>query len=115
MKRRGRRPRSTNCCGIRFLSYRKLDASQIAATLRRLEQRIGERFPGTSLLAVCRDLIAISTRTEERSQAIAKPNLALRTAIAIAIIAGIAGLVIVARSINVELGNSEIFSVLQGI
>ena len=97
------------------MSYRKLDPGQIVATLHRLEQRIGERFPGTSLLAVCRDLVAISTKTEERSQSIAKPNLALRLAVAIAIIAGLSGLVAVALSINVQVGNSEIFTILQGI
>jgi hypothetical protein len=97
------------------LSYRKLDAAQIVVTLRHLELRISERFPGTGLLAVCSDLVAIASKTEERSQSIAKPNLALRLAIAAAILAGISGLVAVAFSINVQMGNAEIFSILQGV
>ena len=98
-----------------MLTYRKLDAGRIIETLRRLEQRIAERFPSGGLVAVCRDLVTIAGKTEERSRSIAKPNLALRAAVAIAIIAGIAGLAIVARSIHLEVGNAEIFSVLQGI
>ena len=98
-----------------MLTYRKLDASRIIETLRRLEQRIAERFPSGGLVAVCRDLVTIAGKTEERSRSIAKPNLALRAAVAIAIIAGIAGLAIVARSIHLEVGNAEVFSVLQGV
>jgi len=97
------------------LTYRKLDASRIIETLRRLEQRIAERFPSGGLVAVCRDLVTIAGKTEERSRSIAKPNLALRAAVATAIIAGIAGLAIVARSIHLEVGNAEVFSVLQGV
>jgi hypothetical protein len=97
------------------LTYRKLDASRIIETLRRLEQRIAERFPSGGLVAVCRDLVTIAGKTEERSRSIAKPNLALRAALAIAIIAGIAGFAIVARSIHLEVGNAEVFSVLQGV
>jgi hypothetical protein len=97
------------------LTYRKLDASRIIETLRRLEQRVAERFPNGGLVAVCRDLVTIAGKTEERSRSIAKPNLALRAALAIAIIAGIAGFAIVARSIHLEVGNAEVFSVLQGV
>ncbi|MEA3107253.1 MAG: hypothetical protein QOI88_1858 [Gammaproteobacteria bacterium] len=97
------------------MTFRQLDASRIVETLRRLEQRIAERFPTGGLVNVCRDLITIAGKTEERSRLIARPNLALRIGVAIAIIAGLAGLVIVAQSIHVEMGNSEIFSILQGV
>jgi len=96
------------------LTYRKLDASRIIETLRRLEQRIAERFPSGGLVAVCRDLVTIAGKTEERSRSIAKPNLALRAAVALRSLPS-AGLAIVARSIHLEVGNAEIFSVLQGV
>jgi len=54
------------------LTFRQLDASRIVETLRRLEQRISERFPAGGLVNVCRDLITIAGKTEERSRLIAR-------------------------------------------
>jgi hypothetical protein len=97
------------------MSYRKLDATHIIATLQRLEQRIDERLPGHHLAAVCRDLVEIAKTAQQRSAAIARPNLLLRGFIVLAVLAAAAGFYYVATSINLQMGNAEIFSVFQGV
>jgi hypothetical protein len=97
------------------VSYRTLDATQIIETLRRLEQRISERFPASGLAKVCRELVAIAETTQRKSEAIAAPNVALRAAIVAAVVAGVAGLVYVALSVKLQIGQAEIFGVFQGV
>jgi hypothetical protein len=97
------------------VSYQSLDVDHIANTLRRLERRIVERFPGASLASVGRELIAIAEQTRERSETIAKPNLLLRAAVFVLIAAGLAGLLAVAFTVKVQVGTVEIFGVFQGI
>jgi hypothetical protein len=97
------------------LSYQTLNAAQITETLRRLEHRIGERFPGSSLKAVCGELIGLGETVQQRSVAIASPHYLLRTAVFLVIAAGLVGLVFVALKVNVQVGTVEIFSVFQGV
>jgi len=97
------------------MSYRTLDAAAIIQTLRRLESRIGERFPDSGLYAVCQDLVAIGEDVQQKSSAIAKPNLVLRAAICIAIAAGVAGLAVIPFAINFQMGSAELLSVFQGV
>jgi hypothetical protein len=97
------------------VTYRTLDPKQIIATLVRLELRIGERFPDSGLSRICHEIRAIGEHAQERARAIARPNLPLRIGIFAAIAAGLAGLVMVVRTINVQVGPAEIFSVFQGI
>src|SRR5262252_2638516 len=97
------------------MSYRTLDAAKILKTLRTLEQRIVERFPGAGLAAVCGDLIAIGEDTQRDAQAIAAPNWPLRIIVYLAVAAGLAGLGAIAWEINVQLGNAEVFSFFQGV
>jgi hypothetical protein len=100
------------------MSYQTLSAEAIITTLRRLERRIHERFPSRGLLAVCQDLIALAEQTQQRAAAIAKPNFVLRTAVYMAIAAGIAGFSIipfVPFATNVQIGTTELTSVFQGV
>ena len=97
------------------MSYQTLNADYITETLRRLEHRIGERFPGSSLKAVCTELIGLAETVQERSVAIASPHYLLRIAVFLVIAAGLAGLVIVALKVNVQVGPVEIFNVFQGV
>jgi len=97
------------------LSYQTLNASCIVETLLRLEQRIGERFPGSSLAAVCTELIGMAKTVQDRSVAIASPHYVLRAAVFLVIAAAIAGLLFVALKMNVQVGTVEIFSVFQGV
>jgi hypothetical protein len=97
------------------MSYRTLDAAQVIATLRTLEQRITQRFPEAGLAAVCRDLIEIGEHTQRNAQAIAAPNWPLRLLVYVAIAAGLAGLGFVAWKLNVQLGSAEVFGFVQGV
>lgn len=100
------------------MSYRRLDATEIVRTIRTLEQRIDQRFPRSGLVAVCHELVDIGEATQRKANAIAVPNLWLRILVAIAIAAGIAGLVVTAltwtKSINMQVG-TEVFGFFQGI
>ena len=97
------------------MSYQTLNAACIVETLLRLEHRIGERFPGSSLAAVCRELIGMAETVQQRSVAIASPHYLLRTAVFLVIAAGLGGLLFVAFKMNVQVGAVEIFSVFQGV
>lgn len=97
------------------MTYRSLDAVYIVRTMRRLEQRIAERFPAAGLLNVCRELIGIAEETQARAQMIAAPNIALRALVWIAIAAGLAGLVAIGFALRPQVGNAEIFGLFQGI
>jgi hypothetical protein len=97
------------------LSYQTLNAACIVETLLRLEHRIGERFPGSSLATVCRELIGMAKTVQQRSVAIASPHYLLRTAVFLVMAGGLAGLLFVAFKVNVQVGTVEIFSVFQGV
>lgn len=97
------------------MAYQTLNAAFIVKTLHRLEQRIGERFPGSSLAAVCRELISMAETVQQRSVAIASPHYVLRAAVFLVIAAGLAGLLFVAFKVNVQVATVEIFSVFQGV
>jgi hypothetical protein len=62
-------------------SYRNLASQRIAETLTTLAARIGERFPGSGLLQVCRELTVMAEQTNERAEAIARPNYLLLTGV----------------------------------
>jgi len=97
------------------VSFQALDAEKILKTLRRLEQRIAERFPERGLRSICRELLSIGEEAQARAMRIAKPNLLLRAAVYLAIAAALAGLLVIGFSVNLQVGTSEIFSVFQGI
>jgi len=97
------------------LSYQTLNCDQIIETLRRLEHRISERFPGSSLAAVCHELIGMAKTVQQHSSAIASPNYLLRMAVFLVIAAGLVGLAVVVFNVKVQVGTVEIFSVFQGV
>ena len=61
-----------------------------------------------SLLASPRDV-------QQRANAIAAPNIALRAAVYILILAGVVGLFIIAFAVKFQIGNAELLSVLQAV
>lgn len=73
--------------------YRSLDPDKTVATVERLQRRIGERFPRSSLAAVCGELAAVATATKARADWIARPNYLLRIAVAAFIVLALAMLV----------------------
>jgi hypothetical protein len=75
----------------------KLDAGAVARTVDLLCRRVDERFPGSGLARVARELERIARQTQERAVAIARPILGLRLAVAL-LIALIGGLLVVTLS-----------------
>ena len=57
---------------------RQLDSVEITATIEKLKNRIGDRFPSSSLKVVTNDLISISEQTHKNIQYLKKPNLKIR-------------------------------------
>ena len=93
-----------------------LDADSVARTVALLSRRIDERFPGSGLAGVCRELDRITGQTRERAARIAKPIPALRLAVAglLAVIAaGLAGTVVSLRRPNQPLDFLQFVQVLE--
>lgn len=59
-----------------------LDANAIVATSAALANRIEERFPGSGLAAVARELHQVSQTVQQRAVDIARPRIALRIVVA---------------------------------
>jgi hypothetical protein len=95
--------------------YRTLDPDKIVATLEQLDARILERCPGAGLGRVCAELKRVAAESRARTEQLAKPNIALRALSGLVILAGVATLIYVARQINVQSANTELFGMLQGI
>ena len=99
-------------------SYLRLDAAEIVKTLQALEKRIAERFPNSGLAGVCSELIDVGRSTQRKAEAIAVPNLWLRALVGFVIVAGIAGVAIIAlaivQSIEVRM-NTEVFGFFEGV
>ena len=61
--------------------YRTLNPEKTIATLKTLEDRINERFPGASLRRVCQELLTISQETCGRIQWLSKAHAGIRVAV----------------------------------
>jgi hypothetical protein len=75
--------------------YRSLDSEKIIDTIGTLGGRIDERFPGSGLGRVCRELLTIAGESQKRSAWIAKPQRSLRLIIGALITIIIVGLLFV--------------------
>jgi len=74
--------------------YRALDYEEIARTLERLQSRIAERFPESSLRNVCEELIAVGEETKECVAFLRSPHWLVRVLVG-AVITGIFAIVLV--------------------
>ena len=61
--------------------YRQLDAQKIVDTAGKLQRRVSERFPDSSLSHLCTEVLAVAQETMQRLRWIKKPHLLLRIAI----------------------------------
>jgi len=94
----------------------RLDAGAVVATVGRLRSRIDERFPGSGLAALCRELERIAGQTRERAAWIARPILALRAGVALLLLliaAGLAGTVASVRKPKEPLEAFQFVQVLE--
>lgn len=65
--------------------YRSLNSEKIIETIERLCARIDERFPGSGLGRVCRELLTIARESQQRSDWIARPQKSLRIMVGVLI------------------------------
>jgi hypothetical protein len=96
---------------------RTLDAALIVQTVERLESRIAERFPGSGLAGVCRDLVETARQTAARVEALAQPYYLLRALVVLVALAGIAAELYAASLINWTsvVGRADAVGLSQGL
>lgn len=94
--------------------YRKLQPAKITETIETLAHRIADRFPGCGLWGVCKDLVELSRRTSERIEEVSRPHWGLRSALAVAQLATLAGLAALALFAWKLKGSDELSDFLQG-
>ncbi len=72
--------------------HRNLDPEKIVETVKRLCNRIEERFPASGLGRVCGDLLEIANENKSRAEWIARPNIGLRVGTVLVIVLSLIGL-----------------------
>ena len=92
-----------------------LDAPRLIETIRALQKRILERFPGAGLAAVCGELLAVAEASSARAQRIAKRHILLRLSLLALAAAGIVLLGWVLSRLDYTQRDGNLFSVFQGI
>ena len=97
------------------MPYRTLDAAKIIETARKLEMRVGERFPESGLAGVAQELTRLAGDTATHARSLEAPILWLRIAIAAAILAGAAIFAFVGTFLSFDRIGSDGFSAVQGI
>jgi len=93
--------------------YHQLDESQIVATLVRLRDRIGERFPESNLAGVSGQLLELAHETRGLVDYLRRPHWPIRIAGGVTIVAMLALLLAVVQSIQVPLRVGDISSLIQ--
>jgi hypothetical protein len=97
-------------------NFRALDAQKVIETIAALERRIGERFPGAGLRAVCAELLTIARESSQRAQAIGQTNTALRAVVFVFLLGSVWVLAWIASLIDFSRTSADnVYSVLQGI
>ena len=95
--------------------YRALEADKIVKTIETLERRIAERFPDSGLLRVSGELAAVSRATSARAARLSNPYLWLRVLSGAALLAGLAGQLVMARLVHIEMAQMNLIDLAQGL
>ena len=95
--------------------YRRLNAQRIADTVERLCRRIEERFPGSGLSYVSRELLEVSRQHEVEIEKILRPNWLVRIGVGITIVALVLVVAGAALSVKVSMSFDRITDLLQGL
>jgi hypothetical protein len=93
--------------------YRSLDPEKIIETIERLCARIDERFPGTGLGKVCRELLTIAVESQQRSASIAKPQKSLRVIVGVVIALMVTLLVLVVANSTLPVNRFDFVVLVQ--
>jgi hypothetical protein len=90
-----------------------LDVDAVARTIELLCRRVEERFPGSGLSRLCRELDRVTDQARERAAWIARPILALRVAVVLLLVLIAAGLAATAVSLHRPKEPLEAFQFIQ--
>ncbi|MCB0245754.1 MAG: hypothetical protein KDI07_22515 [Anaerolineae bacterium] len=90
-----------------------LDSERISRTIEQLSNRVHERFPGSGLSQVCKDLYAISLTAERDLAAVSKPNWLLRGAVILFVGALLAALALSISRLGLEVGSITFIELIQ--
>jgi hypothetical protein len=96
-------------------SLREIDDAQIIATLARLRDRIGERFPGSGLGRVAEELLAIAHEASESAAYLRRPHWPVRFGVGLVIAAMLTLIVIAATTFHAPAQVTPLNDVVQGI
>lgn len=101
--------------GFRYLAamYRALNPQKVTETIQRLEKRIGERFPESSLRRVCLELEIASKEADARSRWIEKPIWYMRLGLILVLLLAVLGIVASIHSLPLEWGKFSLGEMLQ--
>lgn len=95
--------------------YRELDGGQIVATLKRLGQRITERFPDSGLNRVSQELLLVAEESGERIQRLRRPWWSIRAGIIAIILVMVALTVAAMMSVRLSMGIDDLAELVQGL
>jgi len=93
--------------------YRSLNAEKIADTVGNLKSRIQERFPGSGLSRVAKELEDVAHESVSRSKWVAKPIMPLRLGVGLLVTVMLAVLVAAFLQLNLKATVNEVGSLLQ--
>jgi hypothetical protein len=97
------------------MPYRSLDSAEIERTIEKLARRAEQRFPGSGLARVVRELEGIAERASATAAWISRPLVWLRVAIAFLLVVIVAGLAMSARALQVQADTPTLPELVQGI
>ena len=95
--------------------YRQLDQSQIDQTLRRLRDRIAERFPQSGLSNVAAELVSLSEEAFDCVAYLRRPNWPIRVAVGLVILAMVVVVGLGALSIRVSSQVNSVSELVQAL
>ncbi len=96
-------------------AYRLLDEARILATLARLRDRIGERFPDSGLSRVATELLGLSAEISDFARQVRRPIWSIRLGVALAILAMALVLVLGIGPLQPETGIRGLAELVQAI
>jgi hypothetical protein len=97
------------------MPYRVLDSEQIERTIEQLARRVEQRFPGSGLAAVVRELEQVAERASATAAWISRPIVWLRVAIALLAVLVVVGIGVSLGSLQVQVGTPTLPELVQGI
>jgi hypothetical protein len=96
-------PKGAQLSGVnRTGEYRQLSEEQISQTLRRLRDRITERFPDSGLSRLSNELILVSQEARESVEYVRRPHWGIRAGVGVVIAAMVAIIAIAVTSLKVS-------------